>query len=88
MPEKGDKTHTIFRALVSAKLNVLIGNEKSCIVDTIDAADLWMGTHGPVGIGIRANSDAWKDGEPLYIVMDDYNNGLLCASSRDELGDE
>jgi len=88
MPEKGDKTYTIFRALVSAKLNVHIGNDASCIADTITAADEWMETHGPVGSGIRANSDAWKDGEPLYIVMDDYNNGLLCASSRDELGDE
>jgi hypothetical protein len=83
-PEKGDKTYTIFRALVSAKLNVLIGNDDSCIADTISEADVWMETYGPVGSGIRANSDAWKYGEPLYEEMDDYNNGkLLCAFSRD-----
>ena len=44
MPD-GDKTYTIFRALVSAKLNVLIGNDDSCIADTISAADVWMETY-------------------------------------------
>jgi hypothetical protein len=83
-PEKGDKTYTIFRALVSAKLNVLIGNDDSCIADTISEADAWMAFYGPVGSGIRANRYAWKVGEPLYEEMDDYNNGKLpCAFSRD-----
>ena len=84
MPEKGDKTYTIFRALVSAKLNVLIGNDDSCIADTISDADAWMETYGPVGSGIHASSDAWKEGEPLYWELDDYNNGELpCAFPRD-----
>ena len=83
-PGKGDKTYTMFRALVSAKLNVLIGNDDSCIADTISEADAWMATYGPVGSGIRASSCAWKYGEPLYEEMDDYNNGKLpCAFSRD-----
>ena len=83
MPD-GDKTYTIFRALVSAKLNVLIGNDDSCIADTISEADAWMETYGPVGSGIHADSDAWKEGEPLYWELDDYNNGELpCAFPRD-----
>jgi hypothetical protein len=83
-PGKGDKTFTIYRALVSAKLNVLIGNYDSCIADTISEADAWMGTYGPAGSGIRAKSVAWKEGEPLYRELDDYNNGKLpCASPRD-----
>ena len=83
MPD-GDKTYTIFRALVSAKLNVLIGNDDSCIADTISDADVWMETYGPVGSGIHASSDAWKEGEPLYWELDDYNNGELpCAFPRD-----
>ena len=82
MPEKGDKTFTVFRALVAAKLNVLIGNDDSCISDTIAAADEWMAEYGP-GSGVRGNSDAWKNGEPLYLILDDYNNGLLCAPERD-----
>lgn len=83
-PVKGDKTITMFAALVSAKLNVLIGNDDSCIADTIDSADAWMCEYGPVGSGVRARSDAWQnEGEDLYSMLDDYNNGLLCAPSRD-----
>jgi hypothetical protein len=84
MPVKGDKTLTMFPALVAAKLNVLIGNDDSCIADTIADADLWMATYGPVGSGVEGNSNAWKIGEPLYETLDDYNNGLLCAPSRDQ----
>jgi len=82
MPD-GDKTFTIFRALVSAKLNVLIGNEDSCVASTIVAADAWMATYGPVGSKVKASSAAWKLGEPLYLTLDGYNNGLLCAPHRD-----
>ena len=74
----------MFGALVAAKLNVLIGNPSSCIEDTIADADDWMAAYGPVGSGVRAKSDAWQvDGESLYEMLDDYNNGLLCAPSRE-----
>ena len=86
-PTKKDKTYTMFQALVAAKLNVLIGNDDSCIADTIAAADDWMAPppigYGPVGSGVSGNSAAWKEGEPLYLDLDDYNNGLLCAPHRD-----
>jgi hypothetical protein len=84
MPD-GDKTYTMFRALVCAKLNVLIGNDDSCIADTIDDADAWMAAH-PVGSGVKAGgkTSPWRTGEPLYEMLDDYNNGLLdCADHRD-----
>lgn len=95
-PEKGDKTLTIFRAVVAAKLNVAIGNDDSCIAGTIDAAETWMNEYGPAGSGVKANSDAWQmswttdkktypSGEDLYEKLDDYNNGELCAPSRDSL---
>ena len=81
----GDKTFTIFPALVAAKLNVMIGNDDSCIAATITAADAWMGMH-PVGSGVEASSDAWDEGELLYEMLDKYNNGeLSCAPSRDSL---
>lgn len=83
MAVKKDKTFTMFPALVSAKLNVLIGNDDSCIADTIAAADEWMATYGPVGSGVRGSSSAWQEGEPLYLSLDDYNNGFLCAPHRD-----
>lgn len=84
-PVKLDKTYTMFPALVSAKLNVLVCNDASCIADTIQAADDWMRVYGPVGSGVLASSSAWAIGEPLYLLLDEYNNGLLCAPSRDVL---
>jgi len=83
-PTKGDKTFNMFEQLVAAKLNVLIGNDDSCIATEIAAADAWMTTN-PVRSGVSASSDAWKDpGSALHTKLDDYNNGLLgCADHRD-----
>ncbi len=73
----------MFSSLVPAKLNVLIGNDGSCVSSTISAADQWMATNGPVGNGVHAASLAWKLGEPLHRQLDNYNNGMLCAPHRD-----
>jgi hypothetical protein len=82
-PVAGDKTFTMFPALVSAKLNVLAGNDDTCIADTIAAADAWMASY-PVGSGVEGSSPAWKEGEPLYEDLDLYNNGDLgCVFPRD-----
>ena len=78
-----DKTITMFSSLVPAKLNLLIGNDGSCVSGTIAAADEWMAKYGPVGSGVHAASLAWKVGEPLHRQMDNYNNGMLCAPHRD-----
>lgn len=82
--ESRDVTYIMFRSLVAAKLNQLIGNDASCIQDTIAAADDWMATYGPVGSGVKAGGIAspWRTGEPLYLELDAYNNGLLCAPYR------
>ena len=81
-PVKGDKFFTMFPALVAAKLNVMIGNDASCIAATIAAADAWLCEYG-LGEGI-IKGEPWALGEPLYWELDDYNNGYLCAPSRDE----
>ena len=78
-----DKTTTMFSSLVSAKLNVMVGNDSSCVSSTIVSADAWMAKYGPVGSGVAASSYAWKVGEPLHRLMDNYNNGMLCAPHRD-----
>lgn len=78
-----DKTLTMFSSLVPAKLNVLIGNDGSCVESTIAAADAWMANVGSVGGGVHAASLAWKLGEPLHRLMDNYNNGMLCAPHRE-----
>jgi len=83
-PTAGDVTYTMFQALVAAELNVMIGNASSCIASTISAAQDWMTIH-PVGSGVaaRGSTSPWRVGEPLYIMLDNYNNGLLCAPHRD-----
>lgn len=82
-PTARDKTFNMFEQLVATKLNLLNGTTGSCIVDTVTEADAWMASY-PVGSNVRANSDAWRDsGSSLHGTLDDYNNGLLCAPSRD-----
>jgi hypothetical protein len=76
-----DKSTTMFSSLVPAMLNLLIGNDGSCVNATIAAANQWMTTY-PVGSNVAGGSQAWTNGEPLHIIMDNYNNGRLCAPHR------
>jgi hypothetical protein len=79
-----DKRATMFSSLLSAMLNVLIGNDSSCIQTTIDAANIWMTGKGIPNTGtiVTGGSADWAVGEPLHQQMDAYNNGLLCAPHR------
>jgi uncharacterized repeat protein (TIGR01451 family) len=77
------KAHTLFRALVATKLNVLIGNEFSCVADAVNEADAWL-TANP--LDERVGKKEWKQIEPTKDELDAYNNGLLCAPSRDSGG--
>lgn len=81
MPD-GDKTFTLFRAYVAAYLNAQIGNETGCVDGTIASAYAWLDQY-EVGTKVKASSSAWKIGEPLYLTLDTYNNGYLCAPHRD-----
>ena len=76
-----DKTATMFSSLVPAMLNVLIGNQGSCVNSTIAAANTWLATYH-LGSNVAASSYAWTIGEPMHQQMDAYNNGLLCAPHR------
>ena len=79
-----DKALTMFSSLVAAKLSVMVGNDSSCVASTIVQADNWMATYGAPGhVSVAASSYAWKVGEPLHRLMDNYNNGMLCAPHRD-----
>lgn len=86
-PERGDKSKTLFRALVAAKLNEFNGTDVSCVSDEMSDADGWLAEY-PVCSDVRGSSDAWKMGEPLYLTLDDYNNGLLCAPKCEDGRDE
>jgi hypothetical protein len=80
--QSSDKSYTMFMHLVSTKLNLLLGTEASCIAGIVGLADEWLTTY-PVGSMIRGSSLAWKNGEPLAVELDRYNNGMLCAPARD-----
>ncbi len=81
-PGRGDKTYDMFAQLVAAKLNVQIGNCDWCISDIIASADSWMAKH-PVGSDVHASSPDWKEAENWHYLLDEYNNGNLCAPHRD-----
>ena len=82
LPEKGDKTKSVFRHLVAAKLNVLAGNDDNCVADAISAADAWL-MRFPICSRIKASGPQWKRIAASVSMLDDYNNGLLCAPKQD-----
>ena len=94
MPEKGDKTYTLFRATIAAILNMYVGNDTSCLCLNegcdqflISFARSWLVDHPP-GSGVLGRDAAWQiDGEWKYEILDAYNNGELCAPSRDAMED-
>ena len=80
-PSRGDKTRILARALVATWLNVSSGNDPSCIAGTIDDATALLNAH-PIGSGLTGGAVA-EEAVSLAAVLDAYNNGELCAESRD-----
>jgi hypothetical protein len=80
-PSRGDKSIDLFDQLVAAKLNLITGNNPSCIYSTVSSADAWMAAHPP-GSGVSGSSAAWTTASPWHTQLDNYNNGLLCAAHR------
>lgn len=80
--DRGNKTKTLFRQLVSARLNVILGNDDTCIAAEIAAADAWMSAH-PVGSLVTGASSAWQEIQAVAAKLGEYNLGLLCAPSRE-----
>lgn len=78
MAVKGDKSISLAKQLIAAKLNVAAGTTASCITSTITAADTWLVNHGGVGSGVKQ----WDGGDVYHDELDAYNNGHLCAPHR------
>jgi hypothetical protein len=83
-PGKGDKTYDMFSALVAAVLNKLVYNPHDCIYNELGAAEYWLRAH-PLGSNVRGNSQLWQGGhgEIVFLTLDAYNNGWLCAPPRE-----
>ncbi len=80
--EPQDKTITMFRALLSAKVNRAIGSADSSILEIIAEADAWLMDH-PVGSGVAACSAEWQAVKHLADALDAYNRGFLFAPRAD-----
>jgi hypothetical protein len=83
LPSRGDKTLDLFSQLVAAKLNVLEGNDDSCVAKAISDADAFLHRHPP-GSNVKASSKAWKSITAAFNTLGDYNEGKLCAPKGDE----
>lgn len=90
--EGKDKRYTLYRSLTAAWLNIIAGNEDSCIEDTVNDAIAWLQEYGnPVEDardGVKGNAVKGKywssNGNELYKALDIYNNiGSGCAIDRD-----
>jgi hypothetical protein len=85
-PVKGDKTVILAKQVVGARLNVCAGNTTACTIDgisydinqTISDSIAWLTTYGPV-FNKQKN---WYGGDAHHELLDDYNNGKLCAPHR------
>jgi hypothetical protein len=81
-PVNGNGLVSLAHHLIAAKLNVANGADSSCIQQTIADADALIGdlVVPPVGDGYLAPRDV----EALKDILEDYNEGRLCAPSCDQ----
>jgi hypothetical protein len=81
-PVRGNGLVSLAHHLIAAKLNVANGADPSCIEQTIADADALIGdlVVPPVGDGYLAPRDV----EALKDMLEDYNEGRLCAPSCDQ----
>lgn len=79
---RGDMTWNLARPLVAAWLNITSGNDATCVAETVDLAVAWLLDH-PIGSDVGGGDDDWNEASGWAALLDAYNNGLLCAESRD-----
>ena len=79
-----DKSLTMFRQVISTKLNLARGADASCIEEILAKADEWLSVHGQPPSNVAPNSQAWADGEPLAKSLARFNNGHACAPPEHE----
>ncbi len=78
----GDNTYILAQQLITAKLNLLMGNDGSSICDRITAGDNWLRQYP---IGKNASRSAWSTGDAIRDRLESYNYGYLGAKHRDRV---
>jgi hypothetical protein len=83
-PVRGNGLLILAKQEIAAKLNIANGADGSCIQQTLADADALIGdlVIPPVGDGYLHPQEV----SGLADVLDDYNNGNLCAPSCDNEG--
>jgi hypothetical protein len=71
---RGDKTVSLAKQLIAAKLNVCAGNDSSCIDQTITDATAWLQMYP-----VFSKQRSWMGAEDLHETLEDYNEGEMCA---------
>lgn len=80
-PTRGDASIQLGKQLVAAKLNVASGNYSFCVDDAIAEADALL-ADTPVGTLSKKDKDTKNAMNAIKDILDDYNNGRLCAPHR------
>jgi hypothetical protein len=80
-PVRGNGLVLLAHQLIAAKLNIANGADASCIEQTLADADALIGdlVVPPVGDGYLQPGDV----SALADILDDYNEGALCAAACD-----
>jgi hypothetical protein len=80
-PVRGNGLVSLAHHLIAAKLNIANGADPSCIQQTIADADALIGdlVVPPIGNGYLAPGEV----EALKDMLEDYNEGRLCAPACD-----
>ena len=78
MANGADKSLTLFRQVLAARLNELAGNDVSCITQELADAEMWL-EEFPRGSNVRGSSEAWQLAAPIAERLEAYNEGRLCA---------
>jgi len=83
-PVRGNGILILAHQEIAAKLNIANGADGSCIQQTLADADALIGdlVIPPIGDGYLPPQEA----APLAEVLDDYNEGDLCAPSCESEG--
>jgi hypothetical protein len=83
-PPRGNGILILAHQEIAAKLNIANGADGSCIAQTLADADALIGdlVVPPIGDGYLRPQDA----SPLADVLDQYNEGGLCAPSCEDEG--
>jgi hypothetical protein len=81
-PTRGDQSIQLAKQLIGAKLNVASGNYSYCIEDAIAEADALL-AETPPGTLSKQDKQTRSAMVAVQKMLDDYNNGRLCAPHRD-----